>query len=114
MDIVFANAKLRKQLNEAKAMIRAHGPERARKLKLIMVSLRGMPHLGVLAPPYSPPHRCHELKGNRKGKLSLDLDGPYRLIIEAANNPLPQLPDGGLDWAKVTAIRICSVEDTHG
>ncbi|NOY16048.1 MAG: killer suppression protein, partial [Gammaproteobacteria bacterium] len=55
-----------------------------------------------------------ELTGNRKGTLSLDLDGPYRLIIQPMNNPLPERPEGGLDWHRITAIKILGVEDTHG
>lgn len=33
--------------------------------------------------------------------------------VEAANNPLPQKADGGLDWNGVTMIRILGIEDTH-
>jgi len=61
-----------------------------------------------------PQVRCHELKGDRTGQLSLDLDHPYRLIIEPAHDPIPRKPDGGLDWNKVTAVMIVGVEDTHG
>ena len=75
-----------------------------------MTALRAAPNLGVFAPPYSPPHRRHELTGRRKGTLSLDLDGPYRLIIRPLNNPLPE---GGLDWRRITAIKILGIEDTH-
>lgn len=60
------------------------------------------------------PGRTHELKGSRQGQLSIDLDGPYRLIFEPAHNPVPQKEDSGLDWSQVTAIRILDVEDTHG
>jgi proteic killer suppression protein len=59
------------------------------------------------------PGRCHELKGDRSGQLSLDLDHPYRLIFEPANNPAPRKADGGLDWKGVTAVVIIGVEDTH-
>ena len=59
------------------------------------------------------PGRCHELTGDRKGTLSIDLDGPYRLIFEPAENPPPVKTDGGLAWELVTAIRILEVEDTH-
>ena len=38
----------------------------------------------------------------------------YRLLFEPAHDPLPRKPDGGLDWAGVTAIRILGVEDYHG
>jgi hypothetical protein len=54
------------------------------------------------------------LTGKRKGVLSVDLDGPYRLIIQPMNIPLPQQPEGGLDWHRITAIKILGIEDTHG
>ena len=59
------------------------------------------------------PGRCHELTGNRKGQLSVDLDGPYRLIFKTAHNPLPRKEDGGLDWERVTAIVVLGVDNTH-
>jgi len=114
IDLVFASNKLKKQFNEEKAMLKAFGQSRAKRIKAVMTALRAAPSLGIFAPPYSPPHRCHELTGNRRGKLSLDLDGPYRLIIQPMNNPLPKRPEGGLDWNRVTAIKILGVENTHG
>lgn len=60
------------------------------------------------------PGRCYELIGNKSGQLSLDLVHPYRLIIKPANNPIPKKDDGGLDWRKITAIKIIGVENTHG
>lgn len=45
------------------------------------------------------PGRCHELHSDRAGQLSLDLDGPYRLIFEPADDPIPTKPDGGLEWS---------------
>lgn len=56
---------------------------------------------------------CHELKGELAGVLSLDLRHPYRLLFEPADEPVPVKPDGGLDWAGVTTVRILGVEDTH-
>ncbi len=58
--------------------------------------------------------RCHELRGDRAGQLSLDLRGPYRLIITPAHDPPPTRDDGGLDWSQVTAVKIIEVADTHG
>ncbi len=114
MDIEFSSKKLSKQFNEARVMQKTFGAERARCIRVVMTALRAAPNMGVFAPPFSPPHRCHELIGNRKGKLSLDLDGPYRLIIQPIPEPVPQRPEGGLDWVQVTAIRILGVENTHG
>ncbi|WP_419620698.1 type II toxin-antitoxin system RelE/ParE family toxin [Thiolapillus sp.] len=114
MDISFSSRRLEKQLNQERAMVKAFGSQRAKRLKIVLTTLRAAPSLAMFAPPYSPPHRCHELTGNRKGKLSLDLDGPYRLLLSPAHNPLPERQEGGLDWRQVTAIKIHGVEDTHG
>ncbi len=114
MQITFATKKLMKQLNESKTMIRAHGSKRSKKLMIVLTSLNAAHNLGIFAPPYSPPHRCHELVGNLKGLLSVDLDHPYRLLIKSMNNPLPMREEGGLDWSKVTDIEIQRVENTHG
>lgn len=114
MDITFASKKLKKQMNEHKVMVKAHGSRRAKALKLILTQLAAAQNLGIFAPPYSPPHRCHELKGKRKGQLSFDLDHPYRLIVVPDHDPIPTLDDGGLDWHAITAVKIKAVEDTHG
>jgi len=53
------------------------------------------------------------LTGDRKGTLAVDLDHPYRLIFEPANDPVPRKPDGGLDWTKITVIRILELRDYH-
>lgn len=114
MDITFANTSLKKQLNEEKAMIKAHGPLRTKKLKIVLTQLRAAPSLAIFAPPMSPPHRCHELTGNRKGQLTVDLDHPYRLVFIPEHDPLPQRAEGGLDWKQVINIKIIAIEDTHG
>jgi len=114
MVITFATKKLKKQLNESKVMIKVHGPNRTQKLKVVLASLHAASSLGVLAPPYSPLNRCHELTGKLKGFLSVDLDHPYRLLFKPINDPIPMRDEGGLDWSKVTEIQIQGVEDTHG
>lgn len=111
MDIVFKTAKLAKECNEEKLLIRKHGPKQGALLKRRLNQLRAFNSLEDLK--NLPQLRCHELKGNRKGQLSVDLNHPYRLIFEPANNPLPKKTDGGLDWAKVTEIMIIGIEDTH-
>jgi len=113
MEIIFASKKLGKQLNEEKTMLREHGTRRSKILKVVLARLRAAPNLGIFAPPYSPPDRCHELTGNRKGQLTIDLDDPYRLVFIPAHEPLPKRAEGGLDWSQVTAIEIRGVEDTH-
>lgn len=60
------------------------------------------------------PGRCHELKGDRKGQLSLDLEHPLRLIFMPSDESVIKKEDGGLDWCSVKAVEIIDVEDTHG
>ncbi|MEJ7931476.1 hypothetical protein WG922_15985 [Ramlibacter sp. AN1015] len=114
MDITFANKRLAKELNEGKTMVRVHGPLRTKKLQVLLTMLRAAPTLAAFGPPMSPPHRCHELTGDRQGQLTMDLDHPYRLVFRVHHKPLPTRPEGGLDWKQVTAIEICGIEDTHG
>jgi|SRR3990170_5771488 len=111
MVILFKTAKLEKECNNENLMVRRFGTNRTRLLKRRITELAAANVLEDLR--NLPQTRCHELKGNLKGYLSVDLDHPYRLIFEPANNLLPKKPDGGLDWTKVTEIRIIGVEDTH-
>ena len=45
--------------------------------------------------------------------LSLDLDGPYRLILVPSHNPVPMRTGGGMDWSQITAVTVLGIEDTH-
>ena len=94
-------------------MVKTFGTVRAKKLKIVLTQLKAAPNLGVFAPPMSPPHRCHELTGDRKGQLTVDLSHPYRLFFVPNHNPLPQRAEGGLDWKSVTSIEIREIEDPH-
>ena len=111
MDILFATAKLGQELSDPRRLQRGHGSART---KLIKRRLAGLRAAETLADMRHLPGNCHELSGDRDGQLAVSLDGPYRLVFEAANDPSPHLPDGGLDWARVTAIRILEVVNYHG
>lgn len=113
MDIQYKSKGLEKELTIEKEMVRRYGARQAKKLKSRLASLRAAMTLSDLR-PYSPPERCHELTGNRKGQLSVDLDHPYRLLFKPLESPAPRLQDGGLDWGRITGIMILDVEDTHG
>lgn len=113
MDIRFKNRKLFNELNSASGMEARHGKVRAKKLKQRLAQLLAARCLADLGPPYQGPARCHELKGNRVGKLSVDLDHPYRLLFVPDHNSAPTRADGGLDWTQVTRVMILGIEDTH-
>ncbi len=110
LDINFNDNKFEKQCNINSLLVQKQGPIRAKKIRLRLddlraaISLQDMKYVGG---------RCHELIGDRIGQLSLDLDHPYRLIFIPGNNPVPRLPDGGLDWKNITSVLIIGIEDTH-
>lgn len=61
-----------------------------------------------------PPARCHQLSGDRAGQFAVDVQHPFRLIFEPADDPVPRKEDGGIDLTRVRAIRILEVTDNHG
>jgi plasmid maintenance system killer protein len=111
VDIVFKNKKLQKICNSEREMNREFGKDRASRIGRRLDDIRAASTLEILRPPF--PGRCHELKGDRKGQLSLDLDHPYRLIFEPHGEAIKHKEDRRLDWASVTGVRIIGVEDTH-
>lgn len=85
------------------------GTVRAKKIQTRLAALRAAE---TLADMRYLPGRCHELKADRAGQLSLDLDHPYRLLFRPAEETDPG-PGGGLNWTIVTAVVVLSVTDTH-
>jgi plasmid maintenance system killer protein len=109
--ILYADKRLEKEFNDHRLLVKRHGAIQAKRIEQRLSDLSAAQNLEVMR---SLPGRCHELTGNLKGYLALDLVHPQRLIIEAANEPAPSRPDGGLDWSLVTEIRIIRIEDYHG
>lgn len=111
MEISYQTKKLEKQLTDHKKMSKAFGVM-AKKVNQRLKELSSADTLNVMK--FIPAARCHELKGNKKGLLAVDVSGNYRLIFEPDHNPLPEKEeDGGLDWQEVTKIKIIGVEGYH-
>ena len=113
MDINFKTKKLAKQLNKKADTEKIYGSVMVSKIQQRLLQLRAAQSLADLGSPYQGPARCHELKSDRAGQLSVDLKHPYRLLFTPDHTPIPQRPEGGLDWSQVTCITILGVEDTH-
>lgn len=111
MVIMFSSTQFERMCNEQKQMVRKCGSEQAKLLRRRLDQLRSADCLEDLR--HLPGPRCHELTANRKGQLAVDLNHPYRLVFRPTTNPLPQKPDGGLDWSKVDAIEILGIVDYH-
>lgn len=112
MDISFRTKKLCKECNDYTKLIKTYGAECAKLIRRRLDDLADVDSLDDLR--RLPQARCHELKGDRKGQLALDLKHPFRLIIEPNHEPKPVKADGGLDWKAVIAITVLGVEDYHG
>ena len=112
MDIMFKTKKLEKQCNSQTLLVRTYGPQCAKLIRRRLDELRAADFLNAIR--YLPQARCHELKGNHTGELSVDLVHPFRLLFRPANEPTPKKADGGLDWGRVSVVEIMGVEDTHG
>ncbi len=111
MDIFFKTSAIQKLCSKDAVAQKKLGPKMARNLQRRMMELKAAESLADIS--HLPPARCHELKGNRKGQLSVDLEQPHRLLFIPANNPVPIGEDGGLDRTQVTEIEIIEIVDTH-
>ncbi len=111
MKVSFSTKSMQKRCSEEKAMQKQWGTGTARRLKQRLLELKAATTLHDIC--RTPPARCHELRGKRKGELSVDLEHPYRLIFKPDHSPLPRRTDGGLDWDRVTKVMVIEVADTH-
>lgn len=110
LNILFRDKNLRSECNDNKLLKKRQGALRAKKIRQRLDDLAAASNLDEMN---SLPGRCHELKGDRHGQLSLDLDHPWRLIFVPADQPPALKTDGGIDWKNVRSVEITGIEDTH-
>ena len=108
--ILFQDPDFRDECNNDKLLKRRQGDLRAKRIRQRLDDMKDANNLSAMK---FLPGRCHELRGDHHGQLSLDLDHPWRLIFAPADN-LPALKgDGGIDWENVRIVKILGIEDTH-
>jgi plasmid maintenance system killer protein len=111
VEVLFATRAIEKRLGSHKARVREYGGDLAKSINRRLTQLDAAQNLAVLR---TLPGRCHELTGDRRGQLAMDITTNLRLVFEPADGPPPQRPGGGLDWSRVTSVRIVEVTDYHG
>lgn len=113
MNVYFSTGKMQKICSSEKSMQREYGPRMTKRLQQRLAELEAVDNLEQMS--RIPSARCHELTGDRKGQLSVDLVHPQRLIFvpDQDLNPRPLKGDGGLDWSLVTAVVVLEIVDTH-
>jgi len=111
MEISFRTSKLAKLCSSKKEMQRRWGALRAGRVEQRLQEMQAVDNLGDLST--LPAARCHELSGDRKGQLAVDVGHPDRLVFRPTEDPPPRKPDGGLDWQAVTSVTVLEVVDYH-
>jgi proteic killer suppression protein len=109
VELTFATARLQRLFESQKDLRRAHGERCARKLMTRLADLRAASTLEEFR---RLPGRCHELDGDRRGQLALELEAGKRLIFAPSASDVHRA-DGGLDWGLVEAVRVIEVVDYH-
>lgn len=110
MNITFKNSKIEKYANNDRLAVRKLGTIRAKYLKQRLDELRAA---ATLEDVRHLPGRFHDLKDNRKGQWSCDLDQPYRLIFEPHEDPIPTNEDGQYLWIEILGVEIIEIVDYH-
>ncbi|HZR93036.1 MAG TPA: hypothetical protein VFA44_11605 [Gaiellaceae bacterium] len=109
VELMFATTRLQRLFESQKELRRAHGDRCAKKLITRVADLRAA---STLAEFRHLPGRCHELDGDRRGQLALELEGGKRLILTPSGSDIHRA-DGGLDWSLVEAVCVIEVVDYH-
>lgn len=110
MELEFATAELLAIATDDRTARRVLGKDGANKLRRRLDDIEAAPNLSEL---YRLPGRFEALKGDRAGQYSLRLDGGRRLILEPAEEPRPERPDGSIDTNRVSRIRVIELENYH-
>ena len=110
MQVTFANKRLWKVANDDRRMEAELGFIRAKKFRLRLAQLidvETLEDVRYLAGNY------HELRDDRKGQWSCDLDQPYRLVFTPHERPIPSNQDGQYVWSEIRGIEVIEIVNYH-
>lgn len=110
MEISFLSAKDKAFIEDRKKVQASYGALTAKKLYARLDDVQAASCLEDLR---LLPGKWEELKKDRKGQFSAQLDGGYRLIVIPAKQPPPVKADGGLDWKAIDGLIYIEVVDYH-
>ena len=110
MKITFADKKLEKLANDDRKMLAALGKIRA---TILIRRLTQLEDATTLEEVRNLPGNYHELKNDRKGQWSCDLDQPYRLVFTPHENPIPINEDGQYIWIEIKGLEVLEITNYH-
>lgn len=108
MEIGFRDKKIKELCENRAKAIKQLGTNCAKKLSTRLSELEAAADVSELVAGHP-----HPLTGDRAGEFALDLSGGFRITFSPNHEPCPTLPDGGIDWSKVTIISIEFIGDYH-
>jgi len=110
MEMSWADKDLERDCFEDRRGLRRFGADAWKLLKRRLATLLAAPTLEDMS---GLPGNCHALVGDRAGEFAVSVGAARRLIFVPDDDPLPTLPDGGLDRRSITKIRVTEVVDYH-
>ena len=110
MQINYKTKKLKRNLTDDRKLLKTYG-QRAKKIKQRIKEIKSAENLKILGE--IPQLRLHSYKGKREGEWSIDIKDNWRLIFTLEHEQTTTLKYGRLDLAKITIIKIESIEDPH-
>ena len=110
MEITFTDKKLEKLANDDRKILKELGKIRATILRRRLTQLEDAITLEEVR---NLPGNYHELKNDRKGQWSCDLDQPYRLVFTPHENPIPINADGQYIWLEITGVEVIEIINYH-
>lgn len=110
MKITFSDKKLEKLANDDRKMLKELGKIRA---AIFRRRLTQMEDAAFLEEVRYLPGNFHELRNDRKGQWSCDLDQPYRLIFKPHENPIPANENGQYIWSEINGVEIIEIINYH-
>jgi proteic killer suppression protein len=111
VDVFFEGRRLEHACSEVGEADRRWGLPCAGIVRRRLIQLSAAETLAVLETVR--PMGFRPLAGPRDGQFAVDALPPMRLIFRPAHDPVPCLPDGDIDLAQVTAIRILAIAAHH-
>jgi proteic killer suppression protein len=110
LEISFANRKLAKLCESENELRKAYGSDGAKKAMRRLTDIRAA---STLEDMRHLPGRIHELAGDRKGQLAIDLAGGWRLILEPTNGWPSEKVEGTRVWTAIDAVQVLEITDYH-
>ena len=110
MKITFADKKLEKLANDDRKVLAALGKIRA---TILIRRLTQLEDATTLEEVRNLPGNYHELKNDRKGQWSCDLDQPYRLVFTPHENPIPTNEAGQYTWIEIKGVEVIEITNYH-